>query len=136
MRATFETNVFAVVTVTNAMLPLLRRSPAGRIVNLSSSLGSLTLASTPGTIYAQWPIMAYTSSKATLNMLTVKYANALRDSAIKVNSACPGYVATDLTGHQAARSAAEGAEIVVRLATLDPDGPSGGFFDVDGPVAW
>ena len=136
MRGTFETNVFGVVTVTNTMLPLLRRSAAGRVVNLSSSLGSLALVSTPGTIYAQWPIMAYTSSKVTLNMLTVKYANELRDTAIKVNSACPGYVATDINGHQGTRTPAEGAEIVVALATLGPDGPSGGFFDIDGPVAW
>jgi NAD(P)-dependent dehydrogenase (short-subunit alcohol dehydrogenase family) len=136
MRETFETNVFGVVTVTNAMLPLLRRSAAGRIVNLSSSLGSLALCSTPGTIYAQWPIMAYVSSKTAVNALTVKYANELRDTPIKVNSACPGYVATDLTGNNGARSPEEAAEIVVRLATLGADGPTAGFFDVDGPVAW
>ena len=136
MRRTYETNVFGVVTVTNAMLPLLRRAKAGRIVNLSSSLGSLKLVATPGTIYAQWPIMAYVSSKTALNALTVKYANELRDTPIKVNSACPGYVATDLTGNNGARSPKEAAEVVVRLATLGADGPTAGFFDADGPVPW
>jgi NAD(P)-dependent dehydrogenase (short-subunit alcohol dehydrogenase family) len=133
LRETYETNVFAVVGVTNAVLPLLRRSAAGRIVNMSSTLGSLTRA---GAVSEAPVIMGYNSSKTALNALTVQYASALRDTPIKVNAGCPGYCATDLNGHAGHRSAAQGAAIAVRLATLPADGPSGGFFEDDGPVPW
>jgi NAD(P)-dependent dehydrogenase (short-subunit alcohol dehydrogenase family) len=133
LRETYETNVFAVVGVTNALLPLLRRSAAGRIVNMSSTLGSLTRA---GAVSEVPVIMGYNSSKTALNALTVQYASALRDTSIKVNAGCPGYCATDLNGHAGHRSAARGAAIAVRLATLPADGPSGGFFEDDGPIPW
>ncbi|WP_327003407.1 SDR family oxidoreductase [Dactylosporangium sp. NBC_01737] len=133
VRQAYETNVFGVVAVTNAMLPLLRRSNAGRIVNVSSSMGSLTrLAAPDGGI----PMMAYSSSKAALNGLTVAYAADLRDTTIKVNSADPGYCATDLNRHTGPRTAAQGAAIVARLALLDAAGPTGQFHDDDGQVPW
>jgi NAD(P)-dependent dehydrogenase (short-subunit alcohol dehydrogenase family) len=136
LRQTYEVNVFGVVAVTNAMLPLLRRSPAGRIVNMSTSFGSLTYASTAGQPASEPAFLAYKSSKAALNSLTVQYANLVRDNGIKVNAGCPGYCATDMNGHSGYRSAAQGAAIAVRLATLPDDGPTGGFFDDDGPIPW
>jgi NAD(P)-dependent dehydrogenase (short-subunit alcohol dehydrogenase family) len=136
VRDVYETNVFGVIGVTQAMLPLLRRSPAGRIVNLSSSLGSLTLASTPGSPWSRFGLLGYNTSKTALNGITVQFANELQGTSIKVNAACPGYVATDLNGHSGYRSPAEGARVAVMLATLPADGPTGGFFDEAGPVAW
>lgn len=126
MRAVYEINLFGVVTVTNAMLPLLRRAPAARIVNVSSEVGSIFSASDPSSQLAGMaPSVQYPSSKAALNMLTVQYARELRDTAIKVNAANPGFTATDFTDHRGFRSAAEGAEPSVHLATLPDDGPSG-----------
>jgi NAD(P)-dependent dehydrogenase (short-subunit alcohol dehydrogenase family) len=136
LRQTYETNVFGVVAVTNAVLPLLRRSPGGRIVNVSSGLGSLHLTTSPEHPFSQYPLLAYNSSKSALNAVTVSYANELRDTAIKVNSADPGYCATDLNGHSGPRTAEQGAAAAVKLATLPADGPSGAFYDEDGPVAW
>ncbi len=136
LRETFETNVFAVVSVTNAMLDLLRKAPAARIVNQSSSMGSLTLAADPASPYAGLNLLGYNSSKAALNAVTLEYAKELRSTPIKVNAADPGYCATDLNGHQGHRSAQQGAAASVRLATLDDDGPSGGFFDDKGAVPW
>ena len=133
---TYATNVFGVVAVTNALLPLLRRAPAGRIVNLSSGLGSLALTSDPDSPYARVPLLAYNSSKSALNAVTVSYANELRDTPIKVNAADPGYCATDLNGHSGPRTPAQGATVAVRLATLPDDGPTGGFFDEDGALPW
>ncbi|MER7579830.1 SDR family NAD(P)-dependent oxidoreductase [Kitasatospora sp. NPDC097691] len=138
----FETNVFGVLTVTNAMLPLLRRSAAARIVNVSSGVGSLGNQTDPGHYLSGLPPMAaYPAAKAALNMLTVQYARELRPEGILVNAVAPGACATDFTrnlpfGHTITRTAAEGAAIAVRLATLGPDGPTGGFFDDDGPVRW
>lgn len=126
MRAVYEINVFAVVAVTNAMLPLLRRAPAARIVNVSSEVGSITAQSDPGHPLAQMPASAqYPSSKAALNMITVMYAKELRDTPIKVNSANPGFTATDFNDHRGFRMASEGAEPSVYLATLPADGPTG-----------
>ncbi len=137
LRATYETNVFGVVAVTNAMLPLLRRSPAGRIVNLSSGLASLTLASQPDPPWGRDLIyLAYMSSKTALNALTVQYANELRDTAILVNAADPGYCATDLNGGQGFQSAAEGARIAVELATLPAGGASGTVQSSLGIIPW
>ncbi|AQZ60598.1 Short-chain dehydrogenase/reductase SDR [[Actinomadura] parvosata subsp. kistnae] len=136
LREVYETNVFGVVTVTNAMLPLLRRSPAGRIVNMSSELGSLAMAADPDSPYADVNILAYNSSKSALNMVTVSYAKELKDTPIKVNAANPGYCATDLNQHQGFRTAEQGAAIAVRLATLDESGPSGAFLEDAGPVRW
>ncbi|MQY18288.1 SDR family oxidoreductase [Nocardia macrotermitis] len=129
VRTVLDTNVFGVVRVTNAMLPLLHRAPAPRIVNVSSNMGSLTLRT--------GPIMAaYAPSKSMLNSLTVQYARRLAETNILVNACCPGYVATDFTGHNSTRTPREGAAIAIRLATLPDDGPRGGFFDDAGVVAW
>ncbi len=136
MRRTYDTNVFAPVTVIQAMLALLKKSSAARIVNVSSSLGSLTQHSDPNWEYAGINLLAYTSSKTALNAVTVQFAKELRELGIKVNAACPGYVATDLNGHSGTRTVEQGATISVRLATLPDDGPSGGFFDENGVVAW
>jgi NAD(P)-dependent dehydrogenase (short-subunit alcohol dehydrogenase family) len=138
VRRTYETNVFGVVAVTRALLPLLRRSSAGRIVNVSSAMGSLGEWSDRESALARFaPVaLAYNSSKTALNAITVAYAHALRGSGIKVNSADPGYVATDLNGHSGHRSVAEGAQIIVRLATLTADGPTGSFLSDSGPVPW
>ncbi len=126
MREVYETNVFGVIMVTNAMLPLLRRAPAARIVNVSSEVGSITSMTDPASPLAQMPAgLAYPSSKATLNMITAMYAKELRDSPIKVNAANPGYTKTDLNRNTGFRSVAEGAEASVHLATLGADGPSG-----------
>ncbi|MEV4511334.1 SDR family oxidoreductase [Dactylosporangium sp. NPDC049525] len=136
LRQTFETNVYGVVAVTNAALPALRRSEAGRIVNVSSGLGSLAFTTEPSHVYAQNPLLAYNASKTALNAVTVSYANELRGTAIKVNAADPGYCATDLNAHSGPRTPLQGATAAVRLATLPADGPTGGFFDEDGPVPW
>ena len=129
LRTVLDTNVLGVIRVTNALLPLLRRSAAPRIVNVSSNMGSLTLQT--------GPIMAaYAPSKTMLNAVTVQYARRLAGTGILVNAACPGYVATDFTGHQGSRTPEQGAATPVRLATLPADGPSGGFFDDDGAIPW
>ncbi len=137
VRRVFETNVFGVITVTNAMLPLLRRAPAARIVNVSSAAGSLTIAADPDGPLAGLPgSAAYTPSKTALNALTVQYANELRKDGILVNTAYPGYVDTDINNHTGFLTTAQGAAVVVRLAMLGADGPTGGFFGAGGPVPW
>jgi NAD(P)-dependent dehydrogenase (short-subunit alcohol dehydrogenase family) len=126
MRALYEVNVFGAVRVTNALLPLLRRAPAARIVNVSSEVGSLASTTDPASPLAQMPAsIQYPSSKTALNMVTAMYAKELRDTPIKVNAANPGYCATDLNGHSGFRTAAQGAEATVHLATLPADGPTG-----------
>ncbi|WP_034087028.1 SDR family oxidoreductase [Streptacidiphilus albus] len=133
--AAVETNVIGVIRVTNAMLPLLRRSASPRIVNMSSSVGSLTLQTTPGAEIG--PISAaYSPSKSFLNAVTVQYAKELQDTGILINAACPGYTATDLNAFHGVRTPEQGAAIAVRLATLPDDGPTGGFFDDAGEVPW
>ena len=129
LRTVLDTNVFGVIRVTNAMLPLLRRSDAPRIVNMSSNMGSLALQTGP-------MLAAYAPSKSMLNSMTAQYARALADTNVIVNAACPGYVATDFTGFNSPRTPDEGAAIAVRLATLPDDGPRGGFFDDAGVVPW
>jgi NAD(P)-dependent dehydrogenase (short-subunit alcohol dehydrogenase family) len=136
LRDAYAVNVFGVVAVTNAFLPALRRSPAARIVNLGSGLGSLHFAADPEHVYAQNPLLAYNSSKSALAAVTLAYANELRATPIKVNVADPGYCATDLNFHSGPRTPSQGAIAAVRLATLPEDGPTGGFFDEDGPVPW
>jgi NAD(P)-dependent dehydrogenase (short-subunit alcohol dehydrogenase family) len=129
MRAIYETNVFGVIAVTNAMLPLLRRSPEARIVNVSSEVGSVTSMTDPASPLSQYPAgLAYPSSKTALNIITALYARELRDTPIKVNAANPGYTATDLNGHTGFRSVTEAAEVSVHLATLPADGPTGNFW--------
>jgi NAD(P)-dependent dehydrogenase (short-subunit alcohol dehydrogenase family) len=135
----FATNVLGVIAVTEAMLPLLRRSAAARIVNLSSSVGSLARMSDPGHYFARMPgAVAYAPSKAALNQITVQYAKALRPAGILVNAADPGACATDFTAGfpGITRTAADGAAIAVRLATLPADGPTGAYLADTGPVPW
>lgn len=134
LREVFETNVFGVVTVTNAMLPLLRRAPAARIVNVSSEVGSIgSMLNPDGPL---WPMASvpYPASKAALNMITVQYAKAF--PGMRINAADPGYTDTDLNGHEGIQTVEQGAEIIVRLARLGPDGPTGGYFSAAGPVPW
>lgn len=136
MRDTFEVNVFGVVTVTSACLPLLRRSSNPRIVNMSSGLGSLSMLSDPAT--RGFP--AYSASKAALNALTLIYANALRADGIKVNAVSPGMVPTDQNAAapfpRGNRTTADGAEIPVSLVTIPADGPTGVFHGPDGVIPW
>ncbi|MFI7386568.1 SDR family oxidoreductase [Streptomyces sp. NPDC049813] len=139
LREVYETNVFGVLAVTNAMLPLLRRSPAGRVVNMSSTVGSLALtadldAGAPG--FKDYNLVTYQSSKTALNALTVAYARELLATGIKVNAANPGFTATDMNGHRGHQSVEQGAVVAVRLATLGPDGPTGTSQDDAGPVPW
>lgn len=140
VRTTFETNVFGTIRVTLAMLPLLRRSAAPRIVNVSSGLGSLTLATTDGTKYQAKPMLSYNPSKSAINAIAVQFANELAAEGFKVNVADPGYTNTDMTkpdaNHGGHRTPAQGAAVVIRLATLPDDGPNAGFFDERGPVPW
>ncbi len=129
MRAVYEVNVFGPVRVTQAFLPLLRKAGQGRIVMMSSSLGSIAeqLDMTSATYGVN--LLGYNSSKSALNMITVSFAKELAAPGIKVNAANPGYVATDLNDHQGYRSVEQGAAIAVHLATLGPMGPTAGFFN-------
>jgi NAD(P)-dependent dehydrogenase (short-subunit alcohol dehydrogenase family) len=136
LRKTFDTNFFAVVALTNAMLPLLRKSAAGRIVNLSSILGSLKLHATEGSPIYNAKMFAYDASKSALNAYTIHLAHALRETKIKVNSAHPGWVKTDLGGEGAMMEIVEGAKTSVRLATLPEDGPTGGYFHLNDALPW
>lgn len=135
-RETFETNFFGVVETTNAFLPLLKKSDAGRIVNLSSILGSLSNHTDPNSpIYGvKWP--SYDISKTMVNAYTVHLASDLRDTNIKVNAAHPGWVKTDLGGQEAPLNVEEGAKTSVWLATLPEDGPTGGYFHLQKPMPW
>ncbi|MCC5645896.1 SDR family oxidoreductase [Nostoc sp. CHAB 5824] len=136
LRHTYETNVFGVFAVTKALLPLLKKSTAGRIVNISSGLGSLTLNSDPNYEFANSKLLAYNSSKTAVNAITVVLAAELKDTPIKINAADPGFTATDINQYQGYRTVEQGAIAAVRLATLPDDGSSGGFFDENGVVPW
>ncbi len=129
-------NFVATVAVTQAMLPLLRKSSCARIVNVSSGLGSLTRSGVSGSQNAANKYLGYAASKAALNMLTVQLADELCGTPIKVNSACPGYTATDLNHHRGTQTVEEGTVEIVRLALLPDDGSSGGFSDRHGIVPW
>ncbi len=137
MRQTFETNVFGVFAVTRAMLPLLRRAPAGRIVNLSSEMGSMSRRSDPTSEVAQYPpFLAYDASKAAVNSMTVSFAYELRGTPIKINAVGPGYVSTDGSYHRGYLTPEQGARAPVAFALLFADGPSGGFFTQEGAIPW
>jgi NAD(P)-dependent dehydrogenase (short-subunit alcohol dehydrogenase family) len=136
VRRVMETNFLGAFAVTQAMLPLLLKSAAGRIVNVSSGLGSLNWNADPNWEYAPVKLLGYNASKAAMNMLTVQLAYELRGTAIKVNSSNPGYTATDLNGHRGHQTVAQGAEETVRLALLPADGPTGGFFETSGSDPW
>lgn len=135
VRAVWEVNVFGVIAVTQAMLPLLRKAPAARIVQVGSSAGSLAMSAGPDN-----PNPAlfgnYTASKTASHAVALAFALALEAEGIKVNIACPGYTATDLNGFNGHRTVEQGAHRAVELALLGADGPTGTFSDEDGPVAW
>jgi NAD(P)-dependent dehydrogenase (short-subunit alcohol dehydrogenase family) len=136
LRKTFDTNFFQVVALTQTLLPLIKKSPAGRIVNLSSILGSLTLHADPKSPIYDKKSFAYDASKTALNAFTVHLAQELHDTPIKVNSAHPGWVKTDMGGQEAPMQLSEGGKTSAQLATLGADGPSGGFFHLGQPLPW
>jgi len=135
-RRIFDTNFFGALRVTQTMLPLLRQAPAARIVNMSSSLGSMAVNADASSPYYGVHLIGYNASKAALNMLTVQLAETLRDTGIVVNAACPGYVATDLNGHSGPLSASEAAATPVRLALLRDSRTKGTFISAEGEVPW
>ncbi|MDN3356132.1 SDR family NAD(P)-dependent oxidoreductase [Actinomadura sp. DC4] len=134
MRETFETNVFGTVRVLHAFLPLLRRSVAPVVVNVSSGLASLTRVTAPGTPSHAYRGVAYPASKTAVNMITVQYAKAF--PGMRINAVEPGFSRTDLNGHTGRQSAGQGAEIIARMAQAGPDGPTGGYFAAEGPLPW
>lgn len=136
LKATFDANFFAVVALTQALLPLLQKSPAGRIVNLSSILASQTLHSSPDSPIEVAKGLAYNASKTALNMFTIHLAHALKNTHIKVNSAHPGWVKTELGGPNAPMEISDSWKTSVRLATLDDNGPTGGYFHEDQALPW
>lgn len=137
LQKTYETNVFGVFRVTKALLPLLKKSKHGRVVNLSSALGSLTRSADPDSpLASRNMLLAYCSSKAALNMITVQFANELKTSGIKVNAANPGFTATDMNQHRGPRTVEQAAATPVRLALLPDDGPTAGVFSDEGSEPW
>jgi NAD(P)-dependent dehydrogenase (short-subunit alcohol dehydrogenase family) len=133
---TFETNFFAVVALTRELLPLLLKSDAGRIVNMSSILGSQTLHADPKSPIYNFKQLSYDASKAALNSYTIHLAYELKDTKIKVNSAHPGWVKTDMGSDAAPMEIPEGGKTGVELALLGPDGPTGGFFHLGQTLPW
>jgi NAD(P)-dependent dehydrogenase (short-subunit alcohol dehydrogenase family) len=134
VRTAFETNVIGVVRVTHAFLPLLQKSAAPVVVNVSSGLSlprNLMHSTSPAHTY---PGLAYPASKAALNVITVQYAKAFPD--IRINVVNPGFAATDINGHTGANTVERGSQIIARMAQISPDGPSGGFFDLQGSIVW
>ena len=134
MLTTYDTNVFGVVRVTHTFLPLLQASDAPVVVNVSSGLGSLAACADPSRVEFQVTALDYNSSKTALVMVTAQYAKAF--PAIRFNAVDPGYTATDLNGFHGTQTVDEGSDAIITLATLPPDGPTGGFFDKTGPVVW
>jgi NAD(P)-dependent dehydrogenase (short-subunit alcohol dehydrogenase family) len=134
VRATYETNVFGLVRVTHAFIPLLQRSNDGVIVNVSSGLGSIRRATDPAHMESGFTSIAYPSSKSAVNMITAQYAKAL--DPIRVNAVDPGYTATDLNAHNGTQTVEEGSEIIVRMAMIDRSGPTGTYVNRHGAVAW
>ncbi|MEV0097157.1 SDR family NAD(P)-dependent oxidoreductase [Streptomyces sp. NPDC050738] len=134
MRATFETNVFGTVRVLHAFLPLLQRSAAPVVVNLSSGLASLTRVSSPDTPTHAYPGVAYPASKAAVNMITVQYAKAF--PGLRINAVEPGFTKTDLNGNTGVQTVEQGAEIIVRMAQVGPEGPTGTYVDAEGELPW
>ena len=134
VRATFETNVFGLVRVSHAFLPLLQKSASPVIVNLSSGLASLTDLSNPESYTHFYPGLSYPASKTTINAITIQYAKAF--PGIRINAVDPGYTNTDLNGRTGTQTVEEGAAIIARMAQIGPDGPTGTFVSAHGPVAW
>ena len=136
LKKTFDVNFFSVIELTQVLLPLIKKSPAGRIVNLASILGSLGVHQMPDSPIAAAKELAYNASKTALNAFTVHLADELKDTNIKVNSAHPGWVKTDMGGTEAPMEVSEGGQTSVQLATLPADGPTGGFFHLGEPLPW
>jgi NAD(P)-dependent dehydrogenase (short-subunit alcohol dehydrogenase family) len=136
MRQVYETNVFGTVSVTIAMIPLLRLADQARIVNVSSSLGSITMALDPNDMFYGINSLQYQSSKAALNAITVEFAKELESEGIKVNAACPGFVDTDFNGHRGTKPVQQAATIIVKLSTLGAGGPTATFQDEDRELPW
>ena len=134
MRTVYETNVFGPVRILHAFLPLLEKSSAPVVVNVSSGVGSLGLASDPESPWSEANFPVYASSKAALNMLTIRYAAAF--PRIRINSVDPGFIATDFNQHRGTQTVEQGAEAIVRYALIAGDGPTGGFFARDGAEPW
>ncbi|MEV6375581.1 SDR family NAD(P)-dependent oxidoreductase [Micromonospora musae] len=134
MRTMFETNVFGLVRVTHAFLPLLRRSTAPVVVNVSSGLASVSRLADPAAPAYGYPGVAYPASKAAVNVVTVQYAKAFPE--MRINAVEPGFTATDLNGRTGTQTVEEGVEIIVRMAQVERDGPTGGYFDAAGPLPW
>ncbi|MCK1992345.1 SDR family NAD(P)-dependent oxidoreductase [Peribacillus muralis] len=134
IRQVYETNVFGIVRVTNAFLPLLRKSDAPVIVNVTSGLGSFGMVTNPETMESKVNSLTYTSSKSAVTMLTVQYAKGLPD--IRINAADPGATATDLNGHAGHQTVQEGTDAIVSLATIGKDGPTGTIIDRKGTLPW
>ena len=136
VRATFETNVFGVIALTQAMLPLLREAPAGRIVNVSSGSGSLTSNANPANPHRAVFGVVYSASKTALNAITLAFAIELESTNVKVNAACPGFTATDLNNFEGTQTVQQAAREPVRLALLGANGPTGTFSSASGPIPW
>jgi NAD(P)-dependent dehydrogenase (short-subunit alcohol dehydrogenase family) len=136
VRRILDVNFFGVLAVTQAMLPLVRNAASGRIVMVSSGLGSLTWNADPNWSFAAYKPLGYNGSKAILNMMTVQLAWELRDTPIKVNTVNPGYTATDLNGNSGSQTVEEGAAETVRQSLAPDDAPTGGFFETRGTVPW
>jgi NAD(P)-dependent dehydrogenase (short-subunit alcohol dehydrogenase family) len=136
LRKTFDTNFFGVIALTQTLLPLIRKSDAGRIVNVSSGLGSLTLHNDPAWEFYPVKLLAYNASKTALNAFTVVLAYELKETSIKVNSADPGFTATDMNDHRGYKTVEQGAAVIIQLATLPADGATGGYFNDQGVLPW
>jgi NAD(P)-dependent dehydrogenase (short-subunit alcohol dehydrogenase family) len=134
VREVFDTNVFGVVRVTHAFLPLLQKSRAPVVVNVSSTLGSVSLAGSPDSPTYLYPGVAYPASKSALNMITVQFAKQF--PGMRINAVEPGFTDTDLNGHTGTQTVEEGARIIVDTAQVAADGPTGGYFSAHGPIAW
>jgi NAD(P)-dependent dehydrogenase (short-subunit alcohol dehydrogenase family) len=135
-RKTFDTNFFGLIETTQAFLPLLRKSDAGRIVNLSSILGSITYHATPGSPVYDNKVAAYNVSKSAVNAFTVQLAYELKDTKVKVNAAHPGWVKTDMGGEGAQMEIVDGAKTSVELATIGADGPNGAYVHLGKELPW
>ena len=136
LKEVFETNFTGAVRMTASFLPMMRRSEAPRIVNVSSELGSIMFQSGSTSDFYATQLMAYSASKAALNAFTVMLAKEFQNSNFKINSVSPGYTATDLTRYAGGKTADEAARIIVKYSTLDAKGPNGGFFGQGGPIPW
>ena len=136
IRKVFDTNFFGVIEVTQEFIPLLKKSGAGRIVNVSSDLSSLTLNDDPHWKYYPFKSTAYGISKTALNAFTIMLAYELRDTAIKVNAVNPGYAATGLNNNKGEKKPGEAAKVIVKYAILDKSGETGKFFSEEGKMPW